>query len=65
VAKLLASGVSDEAAVEELFLAGLARYPGAEELTVANRVIEAKGRAQGLEEIQWSVLNSPEFLLNH
>ncbi len=65
VAKLLASGVTDEAAIEELFLAGLARYPGPEEVTVANRVIAAKGREQGLEEIQWSVLNSPEFLLNH
>ena len=65
VANLLASGVSDEAAIEELFLAGLTRYPGAAEVTVANRVIAARGRAQGLEEIQWSVLNSPEFLLNH
>jgi hypothetical protein len=65
VANLLASDLSDEDAIEELFLAGLTRYPGAEEVTVANRVIAARGRAQGLEEIQWSVLNSPEFLLNH
>ena len=65
VAKLLESGQSDDGMIEELFLASLSRFPGAEEVTVAKRVISAKGRQQGIEEIQWALLNSPEFLLNH
>jgi hypothetical protein len=65
VAKLLKSGKSDEAIIEDLFLASVSRLPGASEMEVAQRVIAERGRQKGVEDIHWSVLNSPEFLLNH
>jgi len=65
VAALLKSGKSDDGIIEELFLASVSRLPGAGEVEVAKRVIAAKGKQQGVENIQWALLNSPEFLLNH
>ena len=50
--------------VEELFLASLSRRPTADEVEVAKRVI-AKDRKAGVENIQWALLNSTEFLVNH
>jgi Protein of unknown function (DUF1549)/Protein of unknown function (DUF1553) len=64
VANLLKSGKSDEEIVEELFLASLCRRPTADEVDVAKRVI-AKDRKAGVENIQWALLNSTEFLVNH
>ena len=64
VAKLLQSGKSDDEMIEELFLASLSRRPTTEEVEVAKRVI-AKDRKTGPENIQWALLNSAEFLVNH
>src|SRR5438034_9177896 len=64
VAKLLQSGKSDDEMIEELFLASLSRRPTTEEVEVAKRVI-AKDRKTGQENIQWELLNSAEFLVNH
>jgi hypothetical protein len=65
LAKLLKSDKSDDQILQELFLSGLSRYPGAEEVSVAKRIVTDRGRQQGFEDIQWALLNSPEFLLNH
>jgi uncharacterized protein DUF1553 len=64
VANLLKSGKSDEEVIEELFLSSLTRRPTADEVDVAKRVI-AKDRKAGVENIQWALLNSTEFLVNH
>jgi len=64
VANLLNSGKSDDQMITELFLASLTRYPSEGEVEVAKRVL-AEDRETGLEDIQWSLLNSPEFLVNH
>jgi hypothetical protein len=64
VATLLQSGKSDEQIIEELFLASLTRRPTTEEVEVAKRVLE-KDRKTGHENIQWALLNSAEFLVNH
>jgi hypothetical protein len=64
VAQLLKSGKSDEAILEELFLAALSRRPTADEVEVGKRVI-AKDKKTGVENIQWALLNSTEFLVNH
>ena len=64
VAKLLASGKSDEEIVEEMFLSSLSRRPTTEEVAVAKRLI-AEDRKGGTETIQWSLLNCAEFLTNH
>jgi hypothetical protein len=63
--KLLKAGKTDEEIVEELFLASLSRLPGSEEVQVAKRVVSEKGREWALATVEWSLLNSPEFLLNH
>jgi hypothetical protein len=64
VAKLLAAGKTDDELIEELFLSSLSRRPTADEVEVAKRVI-AKDRKVGPENIQWALLNSTEFLVNH
>jgi Protein of unknown function (DUF1549)/Protein of unknown function (DUF1553) len=65
VAKLLKSGKNDDAVIEELFLASLSRNPTTGEVEVAKRLISEKGRDKGVETVQWVLLNTPEFLLNH
>ena len=64
VANLLKANKSDEEALEDLFLAALTRRPTADEMEVGKRVL-AKDRKTGLENIQWALLNSTEFLVNH
>jgi len=64
VANLLKSGKPDDAMIEELFLSTLSRRPNAEEVEVAKRII-ATDKKVGLEDIQWALLNTTEFLVNH
>lgn len=64
VAKLTASERDAGAVVDELFLATLGRFPTpAESEFGAERI--AADRVSGAEDLQWALLNSPEFLLNH
>jgi Protein of unknown function (DUF1549)/Protein of unknown function (DUF1553) len=65
VANLLKSGKSDDQIIEELVLASLSRFPSAGEVEYAKHLIAEKGRVQGLGTMQWVMLNTPEFLLNH
>ncbi|MEJ7608732.1 MAG: hypothetical protein WKF37_21285 [Bryobacteraceae bacterium] len=55
---------SNEAVVEELFLATLGRLPAQKEkdLAVAQLV---QYREAGAEDLLWSLLNKTEFLFNH
>lgn len=54
------------AAVEEMYLRTLSRYPDAEERATAEAAIaNAPGAKQGLEDVFWAPLNSKEFLYNH
>ena len=64
VAGLLESGKSDDEIIEELFLASLTRRPTTEEVEVAKRLL-APDRKVGAEDLQWVLLNSAEFLVNH
>src|ERR1051326_4296454 len=64
VGKLLKSGKTDDQIIEELFLATLSRRPKTQEMDVAKRVM-AKDKKTGLEDIQWALLNTSEFLVNH
>lgn len=50
--------------VEKLYLATLSRRPLAAEMDVALGAL-AKDRAQGLENLQWALVNKPEFLFNY
>jgi hypothetical protein len=64
LATLLESGVADDQLLEELFLSTLARRPTGGEIAAARRLLVAD-RKTGFEDIQWALLNSAEFLLNH
>jgi hypothetical protein len=64
VATLLDSGKPDPEILEELFLASIARKPSEGEIKASQHLL-ATDRKTGFENIQWALLNSPEFLLNH
>ena len=63
--KLLDSRKTDAELVEELFLSALSRQPRPSENEVALRILKEGDRRQKAEDIQWALLNTVEFLLNH
>jgi hypothetical protein len=67
-ASLLAKdkNMTDEQAVEELFLSTLTRLPNEQEKTAALKYIkDESNRLDGLQEIVWALINTREFILNH
>jgi hypothetical protein len=66
--KLLESGASNEALVEEAYLAALCRFPTEAEkrelVQALSEADEAERRA-AVEDLFWAVLSSREFLFNH
>jgi hypothetical protein len=58
--------MTDEEAMEELFLATVGRLPTAEdkELFAAHRA-SGKDRARALLDTAWALINTREFILNH
>ena len=54
----------NEEIVDELFLAFLARFPRPSERQVALETLQQR-HGQGLEDLAWSLINKPEFILNH
>jgi Protein of unknown function (DUF1553) len=66
IAALVASNRPDDAAIEELYLASLSRFPAAAEERAARQSLHAAAdRRQGLEDLLWALLNSKEFLFRH
>jgi len=61
---LLESVSDDKLLVERIYLATVSRRPEPAEIQVALASL-AKGRRQGAENLQWALLNSPEFLFNY
>jgi hypothetical protein len=53
--------------VQHLFLAGLARRPRSEELSIANQLLVARKNDIGgmLQDMWWAILNSNEFIFIH
>jgi len=64
VAELMASGRPSAEVVEELFLSTLGRFPTPAERDLGEETLGASP-PEGAENLQWALLNSPEFLLNH
>ncbi len=59
-------GKSNEAILEELYLAAYSRPPSPQEKKAALEYIAGqKDRLQALEDVYWAVLNSKEFLFQH
>jgi hypothetical protein len=64
VQTLLESNKANDQIIDELFLTSLGRWPTPEERQVALHALE-KDRKRGAENIQWALLNSVEFVMNH
>lgn len=68
VHRLLADSASDPEILDDIYLRALSRHPTDTEREHWLEQIAAAGsaqRAQMIEDIQWSVLNCSEFMLNH
>jgi hypothetical protein len=63
--QLIAARKNDKELIEELFLSTLSRRPRPEELDVASGILRDGNRTERAEDLQWALLNTVEFLLNH
>jgi hypothetical protein len=64
VEQILKSAEPPREAVQKLYRATLSREPLEAEVRIGVAEIE-KDRKRGLENLQWALLNSPEFLFNY
>ncbi len=64
LAKLLVKNVSNKELAEELYLAGLGRYPQASELVKADEYLSKGDRGERAQDLMWALLNSNGFLFN-
>jgi hypothetical protein len=66
VATLFKQKLSDDKAVEELFLATLSRLPNDKELAKAlEHMKDAKSKGEAMSDLLWALINTREFILNH
>jgi len=64
VEQLLKDEADDRALIEKLYLSTISRKPVEAELPVALGALK-KDRRLGAENLQWALINSPEFLFNY
>jgi uncharacterized protein DUF1549/uncharacterized protein DUF1553/Big-like domain-containing protein len=66
IERLVKSGKSGGEIIDELYLRTLSRFPGKEEMQLAQQGInQAPTLREGSEDLLWALLNSKEFLFNH
>jgi hypothetical protein len=66
VAKLAKAKTPPKKAIEELYLAALARLPNADEQKQAlDYLAKQKDLRRGLEDVLWALINSKEFMFSH
>ena len=66
VDRLLQRQASDEAIIEELYLAALCRFPTVSEQAGLNAMIRrGDSRREAMEDLLWAMVNSEQFLNNH
>ncbi len=65
--KIAGTGRSPRDRLSELFLAGLARQPTKKEISVAGKLLVARGgnEKEMLQDMWWAILNSNEFIMQH
>lgn len=63
--RLLASGMTNQQMVEEMFLTVLNRYPTSAEATAALNSFNGRDRTQATEDLVWALLNKVDFLYNY
>ena len=64
VEQLLKESADDPALVDKLYIVTVSRRPSKPELDVALKAL-AKDRRRGAENLQWALINSPEFLFSY
>jgi hypothetical protein len=64
VEQLLKEPIEDRVLVEKLYLSTVSRKPSAPELATALKAISVD-RKRGAENLQWALINSPEFIFNY
>jgi hypothetical protein len=64
VEQLLHDTVDDRALIEKLYLSTVSRKPSEPELQTALKALSAD-RRRGSENLQWALINSPEFIFNY
>lgn len=65
-AKLAKSNMTPQQIIEELYLATLSRFPQPDEQAWMLRAFEeSTGRAEAVEDVLWTLINSKEFVFNH
>jgi hypothetical protein len=66
IGRLIASGASDAAMVDDLTLAILNRRPtSSEKAEILSHISKAKDRRRAWEDAAWALINTKEFLLRH
>jgi len=60
------AGIPDAKLIEEIYLAGLCRYPTPREASAAGRYLSvAKTRQDGITDLMWALLSTQEFMFQH
>ena len=65
VAQLILNGMSDEAMVDELYLAALSRLPTPEERRRGFMYLSTGAKASRAQDLLWALVNSKAFLYIH
>ncbi len=66
IATLLKANKSEAEVLDDLYLATLSRRPRPDELTTIDELLrDSPSRAEGLQDLLWTLLNSSEFVFNH
>lgn len=67
ISRLATQARSPRDRVTTLFMSGLARRPTRNELTIANKLLMARGNDEKemLQDMWWAILNSNEFIMQH
>jgi hypothetical protein len=64
VDQLLKEPIDDNTLVRKLYLATVSREPSTPEMTTALKALTAN-RSRGAQDLQWALINSPEFIFNY
>jgi hypothetical protein len=64
VEQLLSEKLPDAALVERLYLTTVSRKPSTTEMAAALKAL-SPDRKKGAENLQWALINSPEFIFNY
>ena len=65
IARWLKAGIAPQDIIDRLFMRCLARPPREAERAAVTQLLTDQSELEVLQDLFWSLINSPEFLLNH